>query len=282
MLVGMALAWGINYSVVKLATHHFEPLVFNAARIGLAAVVLGAIAFGYRAYVPSWRDRRRLAVLGVLGHGVYQVGFVEGVARVPAGTAALVFAASPAFIGIVGRLLGTEHPSRRAWFGIALQLGGMAGVVLGSTAASTPGAHASTLGMLFILGACAAWAFYSVLLKQYAARVHPVHLAAWTLVGGVAVYAVVASPGIARLDASAVPPVAWGAVLYSGIGALVVGYLFYYRGVRVVGPVKTAMFSNLQPIIALVVAYLVFREVPTPVQLGGAALIMTGLVVSRT
>jgi len=279
MLVGMALAWGINYSVVKVATHHFEPLVFNAIRIALAFVVLGAMAYGLRDHLPSWSDRRRLAALGVLGHGVYQVGFVEGVARSMVGTAALVFAASPAFIGIVGRMLGTEHPSRRAWIGIALQLAGMVGVVLGG--ASAAAGEGSLAGTLFILGACAAWAFYSALLKKYAERVHPVQLAAWTLVGGVAVYAVVAFPGLLRLDASTLPPVAWAAALYSGIVALVVGYLFYYRGVRVLGPVKTAMFSNLQPIIALVVAFFVFHEVPTPLQLGGAAVIMTGLVVSR-
>jgi drug/metabolite transporter (DMT)-like permease len=41
------------------------------------------------------------------------------------------------------------------------------------------------------------------------------------------------------------------------------------------------MFSNLQPIVALVVAFLVFHEVPTPAQLGGALLIMSGLLVLR-
>lgn len=282
LLVCMALIWGVNYSVVKLATRYFEPLVFNAARIGLAAVVLGALAWRVREHAPSRRDAARLALLGVLGHGVYQVGFVEGVARTTTGTAALIFAASPAFMGIVGRVLGVEHPTRRAWLGIGLQLAGMAGVVLGSTGGGgTPAAGNTLAGEAWILLACAAWAFYGVLLKQYSSRVHPVQLAAWTLVGGVAVYAVVAAPGLARLDAAALPPIAWGAVVYSGVGAMVLGYLFYYRGVRVIGPVKTAMFSNLQPIIALVVAYLAFREVPTAPQLGGAVLIMSGLLVSR-
>ena len=281
LLVGMALIWGVNYSVVKLATRYFEPLVFNAIRIGLAALILGAIAVVMREHPPSRRDVLRLALLGVIGHGIYQVGFVEGVARTNAGTAALIFAASPAFIGIVGRLLGTEHPGRRAWIGIGLQLAGMTGVVLGS-AVQHAGAPTSVTGAIIILGACAAWAVYSVLLKPYAARVHPIHLAAWTLVGGVGVYALIAVPGLARLDVAALPSIAWGAVLYSGVGALVVAYLFYYRGVRTIGPVKTAMFSNLQPIIALVVAYFVFHEMPTPVQLGGAGLIMGGLLVSRT
>jgi drug/metabolite transporter (DMT)-like permease len=282
MLVGMAVVWGVNYSVVKLATRYFEPLVFNAIRVSLATAVLGAIAYSVRASAPSRRDMLRLALLGVLGHGIYQVGFVEGIAHTSAGTAALIFAASPAFIGIVGRLLGTEHPGRRAWIGIALQLCGMAGVVIGSaTRQPAPGESTSLLGPAIILGAAIAWAFYSVLLKPYAERTHPIHLATFTLFGGVAVFALVATPGLLRLQPAALPPVAWGAVLYSGLGAMVIAYLFYYRGVRVLGPVKTAMFSNLQPIIALGVAYLVFGEIPSIAQVGGALLIMSGLLASR-
>ena len=50
---------------------------------------------------------------------------------------------------------------------------------------------------------------------------------------------------------------------------------------RVVGPVRTAMFSNLQPIVALAVAALTLGERPGPWQLAGAAAIAAGLVVSR-
>jgi drug/metabolite transporter (DMT)-like permease len=41
------------------------------------------------------------------------------------------------------------------------------------------------------------------------------------------------------------------------------------------------MFSNLQPLIALAVAYLTLGEVPTAWQLGGATSIMAGLLISR-
>ena len=125
------------------------------------------------------------------------------------------------------------------------------------------------------------WAFYSTLLKRHAQDVHPVLLSTWTFVGGALVYVVVGTPGLLRLGNATLPGVAWACVLGSGLGALVVAYLFYYRGMKVIGPVKTAMFSNLQPIVALVVAYFLLREVPTPLQLGGAGVIMTGLMVSR-
>jgi drug/metabolite transporter (DMT)-like permease len=86
---------------------------------------------------------------------------------------------------------------------------------------------------------------------------------------------------MATLDFGAVPTLGWGAVAYAGLGAMVLAYLLYYRGVRVLGPVRTAMYSNLQPLIAMAVAYLSLREVPTGWQLGGAAAITTGLLVSR-
>jgi len=73
----------------------------------------------------------------------------------------------------------------------------------------------------------------------------------------------------------------WIAIVYSGIGALVVGNLIWYYGVSRLGPTRVSMFSNLQPLVALAVAWMVLGEVPTLWQGLGAASIMTGLVVTR-
>ena len=49
--------------------------------------------------------------LGVLGNGIYQFFFVEGIAHTSASDTALVVAASPAFIAIIGRVRGVERIS---------------------------------------------------------------------------------------------------------------------------------------------------------------------------
>lgn len=281
MLLSMALIWGVNFSVVKYGTGVMPPLAFNAFRVLLATLVLGGVAIVLRAQRPSRRDAVRLALLGLLGHGLYQLCFIEGIARSTVATAALVLASSPALIALVGRVLGVEHPSRRAWMGIALQLLGMAGVVLGSATQPAEGGDAPFVGALILLAGSLSWAFYAVLLKPFTQRVHPIHLSAWTLLGGVGVLVGLGAPSLATLDVSAVPVPGWAAVAYAGLAAMVLAYLFYYRGVRVLGPVRTAMFANLQPLIAMAVAFLTLREVPTVWQLGGAAAITTGLLVSR-
>ena len=137
------------------------------------------------------------------------------------------------------------------------------------------------MGALILLAGSMSWAFYAVLLKPFTQRVHPIHLSAFTLLGGVGVLVALGAPSLLALDAHAVPTPGWGAVAYAGLAAMVVAYLFYYRGVRVLGPVRTAMYSNLQPLIAMVVAFLTLHEVPTAWQIGGAAAITTGLLVSR-
>src|SRR5437879_556732 len=101
-LVLMALIWGVNFSVVKFGTTLVDPLAYNGLRVSLAAALLLTIVAAGRAALPSRRDVLSLMGLGVLGNGLYQYLFVMGVARTRASDAALVIAATPAFIAIIG------------------------------------------------------------------------------------------------------------------------------------------------------------------------------------
>src|SRR5206468_4334926 len=121
-LVLMAIIWGVNFSVVKFGTTLVDPLAYNGLRVMLAAVVLLAIISLQRAPFPSRREMLSLAALGVLGNGVYQYFFVEGIARTSASDAALVVAASPAFIAIIGRIRGVERTAARGVAGIVLSI----------------------------------------------------------------------------------------------------------------------------------------------------------------
>lgn len=283
LLVLMAVIWGANYSVVKYGTNIIEPLAYNGVRTMLAAVVLAGVVFVGR-NLPRPRDAVALLALGVLGNGIYQYLFVEGIARTRASDAALVVAASPALIAIVSRIRGVDRIHARGMAGIALSALGIAFVVLGTTqAAGTSGANRpSVAGDLLVLAGSACWAVYSVLLKPYTERVSGMQLSALTMIGGAVPLFVVAWPSIARTSWHAVPVLGWSAILYSGIFSLVVAYLFWYRGIRVLGPTRSAMYSNLQPIFAVVVAWLALGEQLTIWQGIGAAGILGGLVLTRT
>src|SRR5438477_9312694 len=124
LLFAMAAIWGINFVVVKYATHIFSPVAFTGLRVVTAAVFLLIAAFGRGRSTPggaeSLRTRMlgsvirradvvRLLLLGALGNGLYQLFFVHGVARTRAGNASLIVGAAPAFIALVARARGLER-----------------------------------------------------------------------------------------------------------------------------------------------------------------------------
>lgn len=279
LLLVMALIWGVNYIVAKYGTQVFAPLAFNCARIGLATVVLWSIVLLRGQALPRRTDLLMLLGLGALGNGLYQILFVEGLARIRASDMALVLAASPAIMALIARLRGVERTGLRGVAGIALSLSGIALVVFG--AQGDAAGSSTSLGYLLTIGACLCWCTYSVLLKPLTERVDGITLSAVTMTGGLLPMIVVGAPSLIATRWSLVGPAAWGAVAYSGVLALVVAYLFWYRGVRVLGPTRAAMYGNLQPIFAIAVAWAVLGEAPRAMQIAGAACIMSGLLLTR-
>lgn len=279
LLVLMSLIWGMNFVVMKYGTDVLEPFAYNGVRITIGAIAMLAILRLRGAPALPWHDKRALMLLGLLGTGLYQVFFITGLAMTRAGTASLVIASSPAMIAIVGRVMGFEKVSQRAVWGILLSLAGIAFVIL-SSADSREG-QPSVVGDLLVLGAVVCWSFYAHLVRPYAQRIDGIQVATWSLVGGTIPILAIAIPAIRRANWPAVAPLTWGAIFYSGVGSMGIAYLFWYRGARVIGPTRTAVFSNLQPLVALAASWPLLGEKPTLIQGVGAGAVLGGLLLTR-
>lgn len=280
MLVLMAIIWAVNFSVIKYATGVLSPLAFTGLRVTVAAAVLLAIAFVQGKQWPSRSDITALITLGVVGNGIYQILFVEGLSRTKVGNAVLIVAAAPAFIAIVSRLKGIERVRHRTLGGVALSICGVALVVYGS--ASGDHTRATLIGTLLVFTGVLAWTTFTVFVQPLALRVDPVQLSALTMSGGVLPLLIATPKAVAETDWSVVGPAAWAALLYASVISMVIAYLFWYRGLRVLGPTRTSIYSNLQPAIAIIVAWLFLNEVPTIWQGVGTGTIMTGIYLTRS
>jgi drug/metabolite transporter (DMT)-like permease len=280
LLFTMAVIWGINFSVVKYATLSFSPPALTGLRVALAALFLIGVAFtGARPHLAR-RDVLILLLLGVLGNGLYQLFFVHGVARTRAGNAALIVGSAPAFIALFARLRGLERVRGLTIAGIALSVAGVALVIVGS--ASSSNGEATLLGSLLVFGGVLCWTVYTILLQPYTKRIHVVQLSAITMVGGAVPLLLASTPSLIETDWGAVTVGGWLALFYASVVSMGIAYLFWYRGLRVLGPTRTAVYSNLQPIIALLVAWAFLNETPTAFQAVGAGTIVAGVFLTRT
>ena len=276
----MAVIWGINFVVTKYATTIFKPVAFTGLRVGTAALFLLLVALLRGKIALPRRDVIGLLLVGMVGNGLYQLFFVHGLARTRAGNAALIVAAAPAFIALFARVRGLERVKRMTLVGIALSVLGVGLVIVGS--ASSSNRKTTLLGSLLVFFGVLCWSVYTIMLQPYTKRIDVIKLSAITMVGGAVPLLIASTPALIGTNWSAVGRGGWLALFYSSVISMGVAYFFWYRGLRVLGPTRTAVYANLQPIIALLVAWAFLGEIPTIFQGVGAATIVAGVFLTRT
>lgn len=125
------LLWSTGFIGAKYGLPYAEPLTFLLVRLSLVAAVLGVVALVTRAPWPkSWAEAGRIALAGLLVHGVYLSGVFCAIAKgMPAGVTSLIVGLQPLLTAALsGPLLG-ERVTARQWSGLLLGLAGVALVV---------------------------------------------------------------------------------------------------------------------------------------------------------
>jgi drug/metabolite transporter (DMT)-like permease len=186
----------------------------------------------------------------------------------------------PIYTALFSHLRGHERVRPRDVAGILMSTFGLVSVVMGSGAAVGFGAGLG--GDLLILFATICWSAYTVGNKPMVDRYGAITATAWTMAIGAVFIVALGVPAALRHDLATVPLAGWAAVVYSAIFALVLAFLFWYRGVEKLGSTRTATYSNFQPVIVLLIAWPLLHETPTLWQILGAGGIFTGIFLTRT
>lgn len=269
--------WATGFIVARLVAPHAEPLTFLVLRFGLSAVVFAAMAVIAGARWPRTLKAWRGGLLaGVLMQAVYVGGVFWSVRHgLPAGISALIAGLQPLLTGaLAGPLLG-ERVGARRWLGIAL---GFCGAVL----VLSPGfGTAGALPALPLIVCCCGMGgmtLGTILQKRAPAGTDLRSNAAIQFLGaaiGTAPLALLLEQG--GFDGSLVvwAALAW-AVFGLSIGAISLLMLLIRRG-AVAG---VASLFYLVPPVAAAMAFLLFKEQLTAVQIGGMLLAALGVAVA--
>lgn len=280
-LLLMTFFWGSNFTVIKAALDELPGPAFNGLRMVLASLLFLALIArreGLTARVRAIprRDWPAIVALSLVGHGLYQYLFLGGVARTSVANSAVIFGCTPVTVGLLSAWLGHERPGWIAWAGTLLSLAGIY-VVVGE------GLHeaGALTGDAMVFGAMLCWAIYTVGTKPLLASYSPFFITGITMALGTLAYAPPALLWLEGVELTSVSASAWAGVIYSAVFSLVAAYAIWYTAVQRLGGSRTAVYSNVVPIVAMSIAAVVLGEPITATKAGGAAAVILGVALTR-
>ena len=254
----MCVFWGTTYLGIRMALETFPPAMLVSFRYILSGGILLAGSLIARSYVPSGRELLWTAVFGVIiiGLGNGALAFAELI--IPSGLAALFITTSPFWmVGMEALVPGGDRLHGPTIAGMLVGLSGT--LLLVAPSALHSGLSGPVLkGFLMLQLGCCGWAIGSILQRRHTTKAHPVVSGAVQQLATGLVYLV---PALALKS----EPVHWnargvGAMLYLVTFGSIVGYSAYLYALNSLPVSVVSIYNYVNPIIALLLGWLFYRE----------------------
>ena len=277
--VVFVLMWATGFVVARLSAPHADPLTFLALRFPIAGMIFAAIALALRAPWPGRSQAYHATVAGAFLHGGYLGPIYWAVAHgMPAGVAALIVGLQPLMTAVLAAVMVHERIGLRHWLGLAIGILGVALVIMPKLQPGFAGGITPVTTAVSILGALSI-SFGTVYQKRHATALHLASGGAWQYVGAtISVLVPALLMEEMRFDGSfdAWFALAWSVIVLS-VGAITLLMLLIRLGD--VGRVASLIF--LVPGVSALMAYALFGETLSPVQILGMA-VSAGAVIIVT
>lgn len=277
MLLGTVLLWALNVTVTKYVLEHgWQPLAYGTIRY-FAAIALFC-AFTYRRERSFRIERADVRLVALAGALIFcnQLCFVFGVDYTTASTVALIFGATPVFVGLITVGLRLGRLGRRFWTAAVATLAGVGLVAAGSGS----GFSTDLEGNLLAVGAALTWAAYSLSVAPLMRRYSPFRISALVLPLGWLPLAAVGAHQVAGQEFS-FSGLTWLGFAYAVVGPLFLTNILWFTAIDRVGPARASLFANLQPFFAVFFALVLLSEHLQPLEAVGGALIFAGIALER-
>lgn len=291
MLVVIAAA---GFGILGPLARFGSELGFSAASfatwraISSAVAMLIMLAIGLRigrAAAVSWSSMSRLEHVQLGAMGVFVVGTTLGLfsafEHVTIALALTVFYAYPIIVALIAARLYGEPLGPLRIVAILLATAGMVLVVI-TPSLESDGLGLSLLGVAFALVAAGSQAGYALIASHGYASVPALQAGTYARSFALVLYLIVVTPLLllAGDGADLIDPLgsvdAWVLILIVGILGAALPTALLLAGYRRVGPTRGAVLMLFEPVVGVLLAALLLAERPSPPQLLGGLLVLTG------
>lgn len=274
--------WGTTYLAIAVGLESFQPTLFAGLRFLIAGGVLFFVMSQQRgARLPIGREWLDLGVVGIMLLGVGNGAVVWAEQWVPSGMAALLVATSPFWAAALERLQKDgERVGVRGLLGMAVGFGGLA-MLVGPKLFGAELNGKYVLGVVIIQIGSFFWQAGSVYSKLRPVGVSPLMSSAVQMLwAGVAL--TLLGTLLGEWPGMHYSPRSAGALLYLVVFGSIVAYSAYMYAIQKLPLPLVSTYSYVNPLVALVLGWLVLSEPLGWREAGAALVILLGVALVKT
>ena len=269
-LVALGAMWGASYLFMRVAVPHLGPALMIELRVVLAGLLLLAYMLAAGRSSDWKRHWRPWLFIAVVGTAVPFTLIAEALRTIDASTAAILNALVPLFTTIVAAMWISERITPAKAAGVLLSIAGTA-VLVGWT--PQPMTAGELLAAAMSVAATILYGINIVFSRVHLREATPAATSAYTLL--LAGVVLLPFTPLDR-DLSAAPGIAWLALLGLAIVSTTVAFIYYYRLIADIGPVKASTVTLLVPVFGMIWGVVFLGEPLTPGRVTGCAIILFG------
>ena len=269
-MVSVSLAWGSSYLLMKIGLDGISPFNLIAMRFGIAFVCMGLLFF----------RRFRLLTVSIVAKGALVgtllfllfTGLVYGVNHTTASTAGFLASTTVIIVPILESLLKRKLPNLSIMLSILLAVIGLYLLMVKDTFALDNGAVYCLLAALF-------YAIYIIVFDRIAKNedtllISIIQLGVTSLLGALFMLCV-ETPSLPETS------IQWGAIIGLGLICSAYGFVVQPLVQRYMSSEKIGLIFSLEPVFSAILSYIFLHEVLNAKGYIGAALIFSGIVLSK-
>lgn len=278
-----AFFWGGTFIAGKGLAGHVHPFCAAFLRFTIASCFLVILVIRQEGRLPKvyGRDMVLVFLSGLTGIFAYNLFFFSGLTMINANRAALIIATNPIFITLFSAMIFKERLTPLKSLGLVLSVSGATIIITGGDIGQVFKTGIGR-GEMAIFGCVASWVCYSLLGRPLTGRFTPLVSVCYASLAGTLM---LFFPAVSKGVFAALPEygiIEWGSLFYLGYFGTVLGFAWYYQGIKTIGPAKSSVFINFVPVSALILSYFILDESVTKQILSGACLVVTGVYITNT
>ncbi|MBO1579288.1 DMT family transporter [Bacillus sp. XF8] len=281
LMLLVPLFWGGSFATAEHVITEIPPLVAATIRFALAGVILVAIVlvkseWNMSVLSRNWKGLLFVSLTGIFGYNAF---FFMGLHYTSTMNGSLIIATMPVFVTMGAILFFKETWSVKIAISLILSLIGVI-IVITKGSLHTLISLSFNKGDLLFIAALACGVLYSLTGKAVMKGVSPLLTTmGMTVIGAVFLAGLsVFEGGWEKVPALSIQ--GWLEMLYMVVCGTLIGYIVFNKGVEEIGASKASMYLNITPIVATLIAVVLYKATITWQQLLGMVIVLAGVYIA--